>query len=169
MKTVKFILFTFSVLSFFHSNAQISDSIYRNNITTVRLYNAGNPLTFPVIAMNGRDQLELHFDDLDARVKNYYAAFELCNADWTPANLSTFDYIRGFSNVRLNQYRISSVAFTRYTHYQAVLPDRNSVPTKSGNYLLKVFLDGDTSKLAFARRVLVVDRKADIASQILQP
>ena len=43
------------------------------------------------------------------------------------------------------------------------------MPTKSGNYLLKVFLDGDTNKLAFTRRVLVIDKKADIAAQILQP
>ncbi len=38
------------------------------------------------------------------------------------------------------------------------------MPTKSGNYLLKVFLDGDTTKLAFTRRVLVVDKHVDIAA-----
>jgi len=69
----------------------------------------------------------------------------------------------------LNQYRISSLAFTKYVHYQAVLPDRNCVPTKSGNYLLKVFLDGDTGKLAFTRRVLVVDKVSEIGVQVVQP
>jgi len=39
----------------------------------------------------------------------------------------------------------------------------------SGNYLLKVYLDGDTSKLAFTRRMLVLDQKASITAQIVQP
>lgn len=129
----------------------------------------GNQLGYPIINVNSTGTLELHFDDLDARVKNYYYTFQLCNADWTPADLSTFDYLKGFSQVRLNQYRISSVSQTKYVHYQAVLPDRNCVPSKSGNYLLKVFLDGDTSKLAFTRRVLVYEQLAQIGLQVLQP
>jgi hypothetical protein len=71
--------------------------------------------------------------------------------------------------VRITNYRTSSIAFTRYTHYQALLPDRNCYPTRSGNYLVKVFLDGDTSKLVFTRRFLVVDLKSSIAVDIQQP
>lgn len=146
-----------------------ADLIKMPNINGVKVFMRGDQMAYPLLTLNSTDQFELHFDDLDGNVKNYYATFELCNADWRPANLSTFDYLKGFSNIRLNQYRVSSLAFTRYIHYQATLPDRNSTPTKSGNYLLKVYLDGDTGKLAFTRRILVVDRLADVASQILQP
>src|SRR4029078_9408053 len=90
-------------------------------------------------------------------------------ADWTPSSLFSFDYIKGFQNMRISTYRNSSIAYTRYTHYQAVLPDRNCLPSRSGNYLLKVFLDGDTSKIVFTRRFLVVNTKASIAAQIQQP
>jgi hypothetical protein len=170
MKTVKFILSAFSFLLFFYtSNAQITDSIYKNNITTVRLYNAGNPLTFPVIAMNGRDQLELHFDDLDADIKSYYYTYRLCNSDWTPANIGQFDYLKGFTQIRISNYRFSSIAYTRYTHYQALLPERNSYPTRSGNYILKVYLDGDTSKTVFTKRMMVVNNSATIAARVVQP
>jgi hypothetical protein len=71
--------------------------------------------------------------------------------------------------MRINNYRFSSIAFTKYTHYQAILPERNSYPTRSGNYLLKVYLDGDTSKLAFTKRLLVVDNKSVISAKITQP
>jgi hypothetical protein len=170
MKTVKFILFAFAFLLFFHtSDAQITDTIYRNNITTVRLYNAGNPLTFPVIAMDGRDQLELHFDDLDADIKSYYYTYRLCNSDWTPANIGQFDYLKGFTQTRISNYRFSSIAYTRYTHYQALLPERNSYPTRSGNYILKVYLDGDTSKTVFTKRMMVVNNSAAIAARVVQP
>jgi len=93
----------------------------------------------------------------------------LCNADWTPAILSQFDYITGFSQQRISTYRVSSVAFTRYTHYQATLPDRNCIPSKSGNYILKVFLNGDTSKLVITKRFMVVNERSVITAQVQQP
>ena len=83
--------------------------------------------------------------------------------------LNQLDYIRGFSQIRVSNYRVASIAYTRYTHYQAVVPDRNCIPTRSGNYILKVFADGDTSKLLFTKRMLVVDEKAAITAQVQQP
>ncbi|HEU4574071.1 MAG TPA: DUF5103 domain-containing protein [Chitinophagaceae bacterium] len=151
------------------SFAQIPDHIYKSAIHSVQLYKSGDMTAYPVIKLNSNDQLELHFDDLDADVKMYYYSFELRNADWSPTMLYPFDYIRGFQDVRITNYRQSSIAFTRYTHYQAAVPDRNCVPTRSGNYLLKVFLNGDTSQLVFTRRLLVVDPKTSLAAQVQQP
>lgn len=139
------------------------------NIQSVKLYKWGDQTSFPIIGLGSNDQLELHFDDLDADVKNYYYTYQLCNADWTPSILNTFEYTQGFQNVRITTYRNSSLASTRYTHYQATLPDRNSYPKRSGNYLLKVFINGDTSRLAFTHRFVVVDNKAQVAAQLLQP
>jgi hypothetical protein len=149
--------------------SQQPDVTYMSNIQGIKLYVQGNQLGYPIVSLASRELLELHFDDLDGRVKNYYYTYQLCNADWTPVNLSTFDYLKGFSQVRLSQYRVASISQTKYVHYQAILPDRNCVPVKSGNYLLKVFLDGDTSNLAFTRRILIYDKVADVGTQIVQP
>ena len=157
--------FTVSVVCY----SQAPDVTYMRNIQGIKLFMQGNQLAYPILALNSGDLLELHFDDMDGRVKNYFYTFQLCNADWTPANLSTFDYLKGFSEVRLNQYRPSSVSQNKYIHYQAVLPDRNCMPSTSGNFLLKVFLDGDTSKLAFTRRILVYDKQAEVGLSITQP
>lgn len=150
-------------------SAQNPEAVYTSNIGTPQLYVSGNQLGYPILRLNSPDQLELQFDDLDGDLKNYYYAFQLCNADWTPALVSEFDYIKGFSQVRIGDYRYSSVALTRYTHFRALVPDPNCIPIHSGNYILKVFLDGDTSKLAFTRRFLVSDAKVNIQEQILQP
>lgn len=169
MKTLKVV---FIALTFFIANnlfAQTADRIYVKNIKTVRLYNSGNQLSIPVIKLNSNDLLELHFDDIDADVKYYYYTYQLCNSDWTPANLGQFDYIKGFTQTRINSNRFSSIAHTRYTHYQAALPDAGMYPTKSGNYILKVFLNGDTSQLVFTKRFMVVDNKASIAARVSQP
>jgi hypothetical protein len=169
-KIAFFILFLFVFLfSSKCSIAQAPDSIYVNNIKTVKLYNYGNQLSLPVINLNSSEQVELHFDDMDADVKYYYYTYQLCNNDWTPVNLSQFDYIKGFTQLRISIYRFSSIALTRYTHYQAVIPDRSSYPTRSGNYILKVYLNGDTSQLAFTKRLMVVENKASILARIIQP
>lgn len=153
----------------FSATAQLPDHVYKSNIKTVKLFKSGDMYSYPVIMLNSNEQLELHFDDMDADVKYYYYSFQLCNADWTPANIQLFDYIRGFTSNRITNYRHSSLAQTRYTHYQTVLPERNGAPSKAGNYLLKVFLNDDTSKLVFTKRMLIVNTKATVSAQVLQP
>jgi hypothetical protein len=166
---LKYFLICIFSLNYFTAATQTADKIYAANIKTVRFHNYGDQLSLPVINLNSNDLTELHFDDMDVSVKYYYYTFQLCNNDWQPVNLSQFDYIKGFTQMRINNYRFSSIAFTRYTHYQATIPEKNCIPTRSGNYLVKVFLDGDTSKLVFTRRLLVLNNKSTIGARVTQP
>ncbi len=149
--------------------AQTPDSVYMPNICSAKLYLKGNQLADPRLTLDGNDQLELVFDDLDADAKSYYYTYQLCNADWTPVQVSTFDYIRGFAQNQITDYHFSSVALIRYTHYHLLLPENNSRITLSGNYMLKVYLNSDTSQIAFTKRLLVVQNAVSIAAQILPP
>lgn len=166
MKTI-FVLF--ALVFGLAAIGQVPEAVYASRIKSVQLFPAGNQLGFPVLRLNSGEQLELHFDDLEGGVRNYSYTFQLCNANWTPAMLSQFDFLKGYSQMRITNYRSSSVALTRYTHYQANLPDRNCMPTRGGNYILKVFQDGDTSKLLITRRLLIVNQKAAAGGQIEQP
>lgn len=149
--------------------AQLSDSIYQSNIATVKLFRGNDQLAMPLISLNTSEHLQLHFDDLDGDFKNYYYTWQLCDFNWNPVNLNPLDYLKGFTQVRIDNRRSSSLAYQRYTHYQAVIPDRNSLPYRSGNYILKVYTNGDPGQVAFTRRVLVVDNKAAIGAQVVQP
>ena len=115
------------------------DKVYMPNIHGVKLFKGGDQSSYPIITVGAVMAMELHFDDLDATVKNYNYCYQLCNADWQPVDLSPFDYITGFSNGRLNQYRSSSIAKTKYIHYQALLPEQSCMPKIGGNYLLKIY------------------------------
>lgn len=150
--------------------AQINpDATYDPNIHTVRFHSYGDQEAMAIYKLNSTDRVELHFDDIETRVKSYYYTYQLCDYNWQTVNLSPFDFIKGFTQQRITNYRFSSIAYTRYIHYQAILPELNSLPTKSGNYLLKVFLDGDTSKLVFTRALLVLDSRSSISAQVVQP
>lgn len=153
----------------FMLKAQLPDSIYMPSIHSVKLFVQGDQSTFPIVMLGATGVLELHFDDFDNYIKNYNYTFQLCNADWKPVDLSALDFIQGFTQNRITQYRQSSLAKTKYIHYQAILPDRNCLPTKSGNYLLKVFQNSDTSKLAFTKRILIYENIVPVAAQITQP
>jgi len=169
MKTFK-VVFVFLILLASNNLLALNpDSVYVSNIKTVRLFTSGNQLTIPVIQLNGNSQLQLFFDDLDADVKYYYYTYELCNSDWSPANLGQFDYLKGFTEQRISDYRFSSLAHVRYTHYQALLPNQNMIPTRSGNYILKVYLNNDTSQIVFTKRMMVLDNKASVAVRVVQP
>ena len=170
MRMKKILLIALPVLLlFFKVFAQQPDKIYMPNIHSVKLFIAGNQDAYPIIKLNATMMMELHFDDLGASVKNYNYTYVLCDADWVPVDLSPFDFLQGFTQGRLSQYRASSVAKTKYIHYQALLPEQSCMPKVSGNYLLKVYLNGDTSKLAFTRRVLVLDNAIAIGAKITQP
>ena len=166
---VLYLLFIAAIFFVPAAHAQAVQNIFKKNIVTVQLHTLGNQQGLPVYTINSGERLQLGFDDLDGGYKNYYYAYMLCDYNWKEVNLNPFDYIKGFTINRLNTYRYSSVAFTKYTHYQAVLPENNAVPTRSGNYLLKVFLDGDTSRLVFTRQMLVLQPKAAITATIVQP
>jgi hypothetical protein len=168
MKATTFLLLLL-LQAAFPATAQRNSGFKPPQIRSAKLYKNGDQTSFPALVLYSSDLLELHFDDLDNTTKNYYYSFQLCNADWTPSMLTPFEYIKGFQNVRINTYRNSSISGTRYVHYSATIPDRNTFPTRSGNYLLKVFLDGDTSKLAFTKRFVVVQSLAAVSAQVQQP
>ncbi len=164
---LSFLITTFS--AFLLTAQRLPDKVYRASIKTVKLFPRNSQIALPVIDLNSVEQMELHFDDLNNSPKNYFYTYQLCNADWSEAEWSAFDYIKGFQQNRLSIYRISSVAQQQYVHYQAILPEQNAIPSRSGNYLLKVFQDGDTSKLLFTKRFYVVDQQAVIGARFQQP
>jgi hypothetical protein len=161
--------FSLFFLLLFALAAGAQTQIFNPQIKSVKLYRAGDQTSFPVLQLNSNDQLQLEFDELGTRVNNYYYTFQLCNADWSRSLLTTFDYIQGFQSTRISTYRNSSLATTRYVHYQATIPERNSSPSRSGNYLLKIYLNNDTSQVAFTKRFVVVNNLAQIGAQVQQP
>ncbi len=163
-----FIILSFSFNTIAFSQTE-PDAINYSNIKSIKLFQQNNQQSLPIINLHSADLLELHFDDLDGYQKNYFYTYQLCNADWSEADVNQFDYIKGFTQNRIIQARPSSITLSKYIHYQATLPEKNCIPTKSGNYLLKVYLNGDINQLAFSKKMFIVNSIAAVNMQILQP
>jgi len=142
------------------------DKVYRNEIKSVQLYPVGKESSFPLINLRGNDQLLLSFDDLVSRSKTYSYTIEHCDAEWNPSHLSPTEYLQGFTEDRISEYRYSSGTRQKYVHYELIFPNQSITPKIAGNYLLKVYEESDPSNPIITRRFYVLNSKAGIAADI---
>lgn len=117
-KLTKVIFFTAIIISLQKLHAQNVEKTYSSNIKTIQLFQYGNQQGIPVYNIDNPNKLELDFDDLDGGYKNYYYTFVLCDYNWKPSSLNSFDFIKGFIQNRITTYRFSTLAYKKYTHYQ---------------------------------------------------
>ena len=154
---------------YYPQSLQYKDAVYKDNIRTVLFHIKDQQLTPSIIPLSGDLQLELTFDELGEEVNYYSYQLVLCNADWTPSSLDPFDYINGFIEQDIPDYRFSLNTFQHYTQYTLLVPNNNMQVTKSGNYLLKVYRSGDENDLVLTRRMVVYENFTTVKGQFLSP
>lgn len=160
------------LLLFIAANTQAQQFIYDNHIyqpyiKTVEFNSADKRQKLPLINLNTTDVMVLAFDDLRGGTQNYSYTIEHCDGNWTPSNLSPAEYLQSFTDDRITDYHYSTNTIQKYTHYEITIPNQNIIPKLSGNYLLKVYVDGDTNKPMISRRFYVLDAKVGIGASIL--
>lgn len=184
--TFRIALFSFLILSLsvfaqkkpkkvkvIRTSAPSSETIYDNinyipDIKSVEFYNKEKNQSFPIITLGSAEQVILKFDDLRGGSSNLFYTLEHCDAEWKPSPLSPIDYLESFSEDRIYDYRFSFNTYQTYTHYQLSLPNSTVRPKISGNYLLKVYEDGDVRKILLSRRLYVISQKVQVGAQIVQ-
>ena len=145
------------------------DKIWDTAIHSVLIYPANKPLAIPAIVLKEGTPLQISFDDFKADYQDYYYSIELMNADWTPVPINSFDYLQGFNQIKINNFLVSTMAYQHYFHYQFTFPNANCKPTKSGNYILKVFKNGNINELVFTKRFYVVEDQVGIVASVSEP
>lgn len=144
------------------------DYIYKPYIKTVQLHEVSWEFSLPLIKFNAGEQLELSFDDLEADKKQYSLTIIHCDAKWNPSDLIISEYIQGFFDLNLLNFNFSINTLQKYTHYSIIFPTANMQLTKSGNYLVYVYLNGDKNKPILSRRFMVYDEKVSVIGNIRQ-
>jgi hypothetical protein len=174
------LLFILPVLFFAQSKTQeedyvndnvlkYDDYIYKPVVRTVQFHEKGWDYSAPVIPLGGSEQLELSFDDLDGDKKQYSITFVHCNADWTPSDLMISEYLNGFYDLNFINFGFAQNTMQKYTHYSILFPQQSVQFTKSGNYLVYVYENGDYKSLVLSRRFMVYDQKISVSATFRQP
>lgn len=133
------------------------DSIYAANIRSVLMYVDGNPYNMPAFNLRGGG-FRLTFDDMDADIKNYMYTVELYDKDWQkPVKLDRMEYTEGYQEDRIQNPQNSNATNIQFVHFDMSFPNENMRLTKSGNYILKVYLDDADKTLVLTRRFVVYE------------
>jgi len=151
-------------------NAQQNpDQIFDSTIHTVIVSPVGKPLAAPILSLNSGGMLHISFDDFKAQYEDYFYSIELMDSAWQKTDLNEFNYVRGFNQIRISNYAVSSMSSQNYFHYQFDFPNTNCRPTMSGNYIFKVYKGGNRQSPVFTKRFYVVEQLAFVNATIQEP
>ena len=160
MKTYIAIFLTFSCHYLISQEYEILPPDY---IKTIQFTGQADLTGTPVIRLN--DQLKLTFDDIRAQVADFYYTVEHYDYNWTPSKLAKNEYIEGFDNIRIFEFKNSLTTLQPYTHYELRIPNKNTRRLKvTGNYMLKIF--NSDRQLVFSRKFMVYERQVNVQAQV---
>lgn len=132
------------------------------NIKTVSLVQNGSNVV-PIFELGS--SFELQFDDLFGNEANYYFEITHCDYNWRPSNIPKTDYILGFDNQRIVDYKNSFNTLQVYSHYRLAFPNQFTTQLRiSGNYILKIL--NEDRDVVFSRKFILYENRATVAAQV---
>jgi hypothetical protein len=168
MRRITLLLLLFTAVNTFAQNPY-TNNVFNHAIKSIEFYNTSKVGSFPVINLNTAEQFLLAFDDLRGGYRNYYYTLEHCDHKWNSSNLSTGFYMQSYQDDRILDYFYSTNTMRKYTHYELKFPNENIKPKISGNYILKVYEDGDQNKMILTRRFSVLGNRVAVAADVVTP
>lgn len=91
--------------------------------------------------------LEISFDEMSHDVHQYSYRVIHCNRDWTESDISSYEYVDGFTTADIVDYEHSMNTQQAYTHYTFTFPNEDMQLKASGNYVLQIYEDGDQGQM----------------------
>ena len=141
---------------------ELDNRVYEENIKTVRLYpvqDSYDEVIQPAaISIHSTRNLILEFDQLYGDFQSYYARLIHCDANWEKSRLNNNDFLAQFNDFPITDYQYSFGTRIPYVHYKWVVPHVK----RTGNYVIKVYRQGNEADLILTKRFMVYDNKVQI-------
>ena len=146
-----------------------TDKVFDQRIKSVQLYKEGWNLSYPVIRLGSDEKLVLNFDLLGDNPETYDYTFIHCSKDWNKSDIFPNDYLEGFPENRLEDFKPSFNTTVNYFHYRLVFPNDRIKLLLSGNYILSVYPAGNPEKTVLTRRFMITEDVAPVGVTIHRP
>ncbi len=146
------------------------EGVFDPSIKTIEFAPTDRAGGFPIIPVRSARTLTLKFDEwlnMDVQESRFTAELVHCDANWRPDQVLAIEFLEGFSNQPIMTFVRSEFTLIPYVHYEYTFPQEGEFFKVSGNYLLRVYRDYNSSDVVLTRRFLVVDNKVRIDAKFL--
>lgn len=140
--------------------------IFDKNIKTLQIGVNDDKYLLPVIELKGQDVLRIRFDEMSHQAHSYGYVVKHCNADWTLSDLSTNEYLNGYTSGNITDFSLSQVTTFLYTHYKFELPNSDMNFKISGNYVVIIYEDNKIDQPVAQTCFSVVEPKVGINATV---
>jgi len=137
-----------------------------SNIRTFQIGIENEKYLLPIIELNGSNKLSVRFDEMSHEAHSYSYKLVHCNADWTPSDISTTEYLSGYTTGNITDYASSITTTFLYTHYSFLLPNNDMGFKISGNYVVIIYEDNQADKPIAQACFSVVEPKVGITATV---
>ena len=134
-----------------------------DRINTLRVVVNGEWERPPVVDLTGAESIEFSFDEMSHRYNRFTYHITHCDAQWEPSDLIESEYMDGFNDQPVDEWRNSLNTTFDYTHYAITLPNNDVSLKISGNYRLSIQENGH--EVAWFR-FLVSEGKHNISATV---
>lgn len=137
-----------------------------DRLRSLRVVNPADPFGPPVIRLGSDDMLVVNFDILSEDVDYLRYRILHCNADWSRSTLVDSEYLEGFNEGQITDYRFSSATTVHYVNYTLTIPNDDFRLNLSGNYLLQIYPEDDPDTVWAQYRFMVSEEKVGINASV---
>ena len=134
--------------------AQTHTHVYKEEIRTLRVARE-------VLMLDDPAPLQISFDEMSHDVHFYTYTVQMMNSD-----LLSSEYLQGFTTQDITDYEHSINTSREYTHYWFEFPNEDMRITKSGQYLLTIYEDGNPDNKVAEVTFCVVEPMVKIDAKV---
>ena len=111
-------------------------------INTLRAISCGVWERMPIITLGTDETIRFSFDEMSHNYHRFTYTVTHCNTQWEPSDLLESEYMDGFNDQPIDDWKNSMNTTFDYTHYTLELPNDDITFKLSGNYRLSIQEDG---------------------------
>ncbi len=144
--------------------------VFDETVRTLQVCADGNPTLPPWLAQGKGQHVEVSWDQMSHDYRRYIYYVYHCDADWKVSDgIFESDWLAGTNGLPVEDYEKSFNTTQIYTHYRLTLPNKDASMLLSGNYCVRVYLDGDDPEEddpVLEARFCVYENSVSISQQV---
>lgn len=164
-RTIIVLIYTLSFLAGY-ALVDTMNGIFNERVRTVQARLGDDMFAPPVVGLGTSDYLDISFDVLSEDRDYFRYRAVRCDANWQPSTIVENEWLDGFNESVIEDYRFSNVTSVHYVHYTFQFPNEDISPKLSGNYLIQVYNEDNPEEVWFQQRVMISEQSAPISASI---